>query len=246
MHPIYCDIYFVLPSAFNILRYILSCRAIAIYVLPINLRYIYKRVSPLIVTLPSTAIVCFPLGLCISQGAATKHTSWSRWNICQLEQRFRVIKRSRTIWNIWQSDQCFWVIKSSRTICRTQNFLASLAADNLIQDCFPLFAHRIILPAEVNLGWQTLNSLKGSISSFDFFAPITRAGELCVMLWIHTYGSFSPGRGKWAKCVLFFFFLKLHCDQTVWFFKVFSTVLKRLCLLESKSTFVLVLAIFFF
>ena len=31
MHPIYCDIYFVLPSAFDILRYILSCRAIAIY-----------------------------------------------------------------------------------------------------------------------------------------------------------------------------------------------------------------------
>ena len=48
MHPIYCEIYFVLPSAFDILRYILSCRAIAIYDLPINLRYIYKRVSPLI------------------------------------------------------------------------------------------------------------------------------------------------------------------------------------------------------
>ena len=48
MHPIYCDIYFVLPSAFDILRYILSCRAIAIYDLPINLRYIYKRVSPLV------------------------------------------------------------------------------------------------------------------------------------------------------------------------------------------------------
>jgi len=48
VHPIYCDIYFVLPSAFDILRYILSCRAIAIYDLPINLRYIYKRVSPLV------------------------------------------------------------------------------------------------------------------------------------------------------------------------------------------------------
>ena len=47
MHPIYCDIYFVLPSAFDILRYILSCRAIAIYDLSINLRYNYKRVSPL-------------------------------------------------------------------------------------------------------------------------------------------------------------------------------------------------------
>ena len=49
--PIYRDIYFVLPSASDILRYILSCRAIAIYDLPINLRYIYKRVSPLLVML---------------------------------------------------------------------------------------------------------------------------------------------------------------------------------------------------
>ena len=48
--PIYCDIYFILPSAFDILRYILSCRAIAIYDQPINLRYIYKRVSPLLLT----------------------------------------------------------------------------------------------------------------------------------------------------------------------------------------------------
>ena len=39
-----------LPSASNILRYILSCRAIAIYDLPINLRYIYKRVLPLVYT----------------------------------------------------------------------------------------------------------------------------------------------------------------------------------------------------
>ena len=51
MHPIYCDIYFVLPSAFDILRYILSCRAIAICDLPINLQYIYKRVSPLMASL---------------------------------------------------------------------------------------------------------------------------------------------------------------------------------------------------
>ena len=34
----------------------------------------------------------------------------------------------------------------------------------------------------------------------------------------YIYGSFFPGRGKWAKSVLFLFFLKLHCDQTVWFF----------------------------
>ena len=41
-------------------------------------------------------------------------------------------------------------------------------------------------------------------------------------------------------------FLKPHCDQTVWLFQVFSTVLKRFCLVEFKNTFVLVLAIFFF
>ena len=37
-----------LPSASDILRYILSCQASATYDLPINLQYIYKRVSPLI------------------------------------------------------------------------------------------------------------------------------------------------------------------------------------------------------
>ena len=51
--PIYCDIYFVLPSAFDISRYILSCRAIAIYDLPINLRYIHKRVPSLIFIQPA-------------------------------------------------------------------------------------------------------------------------------------------------------------------------------------------------
>ena len=40
----------------------------------------------------------------------------------------------------------------------------------------------------------------------------------------------------------FFYFLKLFCDQTVWFFKVFSTVLKRFCPGHSKNVFVLVLA----
>ena len=32
------------------------------------------------------------------------------------------------------------------------------------------------------------------------------------------YGSESPGRGKWSKCGIFLVFLKLCCDQTVWFF----------------------------
>ena len=38
-----------------------------------------------------------------------------------------------------------------------------------------------------------------------------------------------------------FYFLKLYCDKTVWFFEVFSTVLKRFCPLQSKTSFVLVL-----
>ena len=46
-----------------------------------------------------------------------------------------------------------------------------------------------------------------------------------------------PRTGKMSKICLNFF-LKLHCDKTVWFFKVFSTVLKRLCPLESQNTFV--------
>ena len=59
VHPIYCDTCFVLPSASDILRYILSCRTIAIYDLPINLRYIYKRVSPLEAT-PAAGDVSAP------------------------------------------------------------------------------------------------------------------------------------------------------------------------------------------
>ena len=46
----YILIYLSLPSGSDILRYILNCRAIAIYGLPINLRYIYKRVSSLLAT----------------------------------------------------------------------------------------------------------------------------------------------------------------------------------------------------
>ena len=40
-------------------------------------------------------------------------------------------------------------------------------------------------------------------------------------------------------------FLALHCDQTVGLFQLFSTVLKRFCPVQSKNTFILVLAIFF-
>ena len=38
------------------------------------------------------------------------------------------------------------------------------------------------------------------------------------------------------------FFLELCCDQTVWFFQLFSTVLKIFCPLHSINVFVLVLA----
>ena len=41
---------------------------------------------------------------------------------------------------------------------------------------------------------------------------------------------------------IFFIFSKLYCDQTVLFFQLFSTVLKRFCPLDSKNVSVLVLA----
>ena len=59
-----------------------------------------------------------------------------------------------------------------------------------------------------------------------------------------TYGSDSPGRGKWSKCGIFLFFLKLCCDQTVRVFQLLSTVLKRFCLVHPKNVSILVLAIF--
>ena len=51
----------------------------------------------------------------------------------------------------------------------------------------------------------------------------------------YPYGSDSPGRGKWSKCGIFLFFLKLCCDQTVIFFQPLSTVLKRFCPLDAKN-----------
>ena len=71
VHPIYCDICFVLPSASDILRYILSCRTIAIYDLPFNLRNIYKRVSPLVLSqllvgIANRIILLFGLGIFLS------------------------------------------------------------------------------------------------------------------------------------------------------------------------------------
>ena len=55
----------------------------------------------------------------------------------------------------------------------------------------------------------------------------------------------SAQDGENEQYLSYFFFLELYCGQTVWFFEVSSTVLKRFCPLQSKNTSVLVLAIFF-
>ena len=52
-----------------------------------------------------------------------------------------------------------------------------------------------------------------------------------------------PQDGENGPNVAFSYFsLKLFYDQTVWFFQLFSTVLRRFCPLQSKNVFVLVLA----
>ena len=76
MHPIYCDIYFVLSSAFDILRYILSCQAIAIYDLPINLRYIYKRVSPLVFSRVTPALRFQPIRAQLKAHLTNSNAGW--------------------------------------------------------------------------------------------------------------------------------------------------------------------------
>ena len=53
-----------------------------------------------------------------------------------------------------------------------------------------------------------------------------------------------PQEGENGQNVAFFIFLKLFCDQTVWFFQLFSTALKGFCSLNSENAFILVLAIF--
>ena len=51
-----------------------------------------------------------------------------------------------------------------------------------------------------------------------------------------------PQDGENGQNVAFFIFLERCCDQTVWFFQLFPTVLKRFCPLDFKNVFVLVLA----
>ena len=51
-----------------------------------------------------------------------------------------------------------------------------------------------------------------------------------------------PQDGENGQNVAFFIFLELWCDQTVWFFRLFSTILKRLWPGHVKNVGVLVLA----
>ena len=104
-----------------------------------------------------------------------------------------------------------------------------------------------------------------SLTSFDGFSRISKYFKLTwyrhlsktdyshlweiLGRWRHivqdSYGPVSAGREKWANFVLKKYFLVLYCDQTVRLFQLFSTVLKRFCLLESKNGLVLVLSHFF-
>ena len=51
-----------------------------------------------------------------------------------------------------------------------------------------------------------------------------------------------PRTGKMVKMWHFLIFSDLCCDQTVWFFQLFSAALRRFCPLFSKNVFVSVLA----
>ena len=82
------------------------------------------------------------------------------------------------------------------------------------------------------------------VAASDPEAPATiyvlRVNDGNAYIWV-----VFPRTGKMSKICPIFFSLELYCDQTVLFFQVFSIVLKRLCPLQSKNTFVLVPAIFF-
>ena len=73
--------------------------------------------------------------------------------------------------------------------------------------------------------------------------------HMCTHGYTYTYTYIwvvFPRTGKMSKICHNFFSLELYCDQTVLFFQVFSIVLKSLCALQSKNTFVLVLSFFFY
>ena len=73
----------------------------------------------------------------------------------------------------------------------------------------------------------------------DYQVDLVQRQQCNMHIWVR-----FPRTGKMSNMWHFFLFLTLYCDQTVGFFQVFSTVLKRLCPLDPKNTFVLVLAIF--
>ena len=60
--------------------------------------------------------------------------------------------------------------------------------------------------------------------------------------WLHIYGQFLQDGKNGQNLAFLKKFLKLCCDQNVWFLQLFSTVLMRFCPLQSKNVFVLVLA----
>ena len=55
-------------------------------------------------------------------------------------------------------------------------------------------------------------------------------------------GEFPQGGENGQNVAFLNFFLELCCDQKVWFFQLFSAVLKIFCPLDSKNVFILVLA----
>ena len=55
-------------------------------------------------------------------------------------------------------------------------------------------------------------------------------------------GQFPQDGENGQNEAFFYLFLELCCDQTVWFFQLFSIFLKRFCPLDSKNVFALVLA----
>ena len=55
-------------------------------------------------------------------------------------------------------------------------------------------------------------------------------------------GQIPQDRENGQNVAFFNFFLKLYCDQTVWFFQLFSTYLKKFQPGDSQNVFILVLA----
>ena len=63
-----------------------------------------------------------------------------------------------------------------------------------------------------------------------------------ISLWCHSHVGQFPQDGENGQNMALFHFLELRCDQTVRPLQLYSTVLKRLCPLDSKNVFALALA----